>query len=243
MELEYARHYRSLYERHWWWRARERLLLETLSRWRPAEARGAILDVGCGDGLMFDRLSELGDVEGVEADPSIVSETGKHRARIHVRPFDASFQPGRQYSLILMLDVIEHLPDPLGALRHAVTLLEARGVLVATVPAFRLLWTTHDVLNHHFTRYTKRSFGALARSAGLRIEYARYFFHWIYPAKLLVRLREAIAHPPPTSPRVPPDWINELLYRMSRFEQRLITPLNVPFGSSLLAVARPSTRG
>ncbi|HMA40482.1 MAG TPA: class I SAM-dependent methyltransferase [Gemmatimonadales bacterium] len=240
MELEYARHYRSLYERHWWWRARERFLLETLSRWRPAKGWGAILDVGCGDGLMFDRLSELGDVEGVEADPSIVSETGKHRARIQVRPFDASFQPGKRYSLILMLDVIEHLSDPGGALRHAVTLLEPGGVLVATVPAFLLLWTTHDVLNHHFTRYTKRSFGTLARSAGLRVVRAGYFFHWIYPAKLLVRLREAIVHPHPSPPRVPPRWMNELLYLGSRLEQKLVTPLGVPFGSSLLVVARPA---
>ena len=30
----------------------------------------------------------------------------------HVRPFDSSFQPGG-YSLILMLDMLEHLADPL----------------------------------------------------------------------------------------------------------------------------------
>lgn len=242
MEPEYARRYRALYERHWWWRARERLLLKTLRHWQPAHGWGAILDVGCGDGLLFDRLAELGDVEGVEADPSVVNEAGKYRARIHVRPFDASFQPGKRYSLILMLDVIEHLNDPLGALRHAVTLLEPTGVLVATVPAFRILWTTHDDLNHHFTRYTKHSFEELARSAGLRVVRASYFFHWVYPAKLLVRLREAIARPRPSPPRLPPPWINEPLYLLSRLEQSVVTPLGVPFGSSLLAVAHASAR-
>jgi hypothetical protein len=139
-----------------------------------------------------------------------------------------------------MLDVIEHLSDPAGALRHAGALLEPDGTLVATVPAFRVLWTAHDVLNHHVTRYTKRTFDALARSAGLRIVRARYFFHWIYPAKLLLRTREAIAHLPPRPPRVPPRPLNELLYAVSRFEQRLLTPLGIPFGSSLLVVARVS---
>ncbi len=238
MEPEYARHYRSLYERHWWWRSRERLLLDTLQRWVPPQGWGAILDVGCGDGLLFDRLAELGDVEGVEADASIVSDSGKHRARIHVRPFDASFQPGRRYSLILMLDVLEHLSDPLGALRHALTLLEPGGLLVATVPAFRLLWTTHDELNHHFTRYTRHSFKELARTAGLRVERAQYFFHWIFAAKLLVRLREAVVRPQAVAPRMPPSWLNTLLYSVSRLEQRLVTPLDVPFGSSLLVIAR-----
>jgi SAM-dependent methyltransferase len=242
LDPEYARRYRELYERHWWWRAREQFVLETVRRYRNP-GRRPILDVGCGDGLLFDRLAEFGDAWGVEGDASLVSPDNPHRDRIHVGPFDATFQPGRRFSLVLMLDVIEHLPDPAGALRHAAALLEPDGILVATVPAFRILWTTHDVLNHHFTRYTKPSFTALARPAGLDIVRASYFFHWVFPAKLGVRLLEAARQPRPAPPRVPPSWINEPLYLLSRLEQRLVTPLGLPFGSSLLAVARATARG
>lgn len=243
MDPEYARQYRELYERHWWWRAREQFVLETLRRYRrPGEMRRAILDVGCGDGLLFDRLSEFGDAWGVESDASLVSADNPHRDRIHVGSFDATFQPGRRYGYVLMLDVVEHLTDPAGALRHAASLLEPNGILLATVPAFRLLWTTHDVLNHHFTRYTARSFGLLARSAGLRLLQARYFFHWVFVAKLGVRVGEAVRKPRPAPPRVPPGWINEPLYRLSRLEQRLVTPLGLPLGSSLLVVAQARAR-
>lgn len=243
MDPAYARRYRELYERHWWWRARERFVLETLRRsLRPAERR-RILDVGCGDGLLFDRLAEFGDVWGVESDASLVSPDNPHRDRIHVGPFGATFQPGVRYGLVLMLDVIEHLPAPAAALRHVAALLEPDGVLVATVPAFRILWTTHDVLNHHFTRYTRREFATLARSSGFDILRASYFFHWVFPAKLGARLLEAVRRPRPAPPRVPPSWINEPLYLLSRLEQRLVTPLGPPFGSSLLAVARASDRG
>ena len=55
-----------------------------------------------------------------------------------------------------MLDVLEHLPDPLPPLRRALALVGDRGVLVATVPAFRSLWTSHDDINEHFERYTKQ---------------------------------------------------------------------------------------
>ena len=238
MDPEYTRRYRELYQRHWWWRARERLVLETLRRSLPVGGRRSILDVGCGDGLLFDRLAEFGDVEGIEADPSLVSAARTYRGRIHVGPFDTRFQPGKRYSLILMLDVIEHIRDPVGALRHAVELLEPHGVLVATVPAFLMLWTTHDDLNHHCTRYTKRSFSALARQAGLCVDRATYFFHWIFPAKLVIRLVEKLVHSQPSPPRVPPRWINRPLYLLSRLEQRLLGPLPVPFGSSLLIVGR-----
>ena len=197
---------------------------------------GAVLDVGCGDGLFFDRLQEFGDVWGVEPAADLVSPDGPHRARITVAPFDERFQPGRRYALILMLDVLEHMPEPVRALRHALSLLEPGGTFLATVPAFNVLWTTHDDINHHYTRYTRASFGRLAREAGLRVDSARYFFHWTFPAKLATRAAELVLRPTPASPRVPPAWANESLYRLSLLEQRTLGRLPLPFGSSLMVV-------
>jgi 2-polyprenyl-3-methyl-5-hydroxy-6-metoxy-1,4-benzoquinol methylase len=239
MDTQYAARYRELFARHWWWRARERLILDALRRHRPAGGWRNVLDVGCGDGLFFDALGQLDGVslvEGVEPARALVSPDGPHAARIHVAPFDASFDRGRRYSLVLMLDVLEHLPDPAGALRHALTLLEPDGVFLATVPAFMALWTRHDDLNHHYTRYDKCTFRALADVAGLRIDEARYFFHWTAAAKLGTRLIEAIVPGAPTSPSVPPEPINAALYALSRLEQRLADGLPLPFGSSLLVV-------
>jgi SAM-dependent methyltransferase len=238
MDVAYARRYRELYERHWWWRAREHVILDTLRRIEPPGGFPSILDIGCGDGLFFDRLAGFGVVEGVESDASLVDPDGKHRARIHVGPFDARFQPGRRYSLILMLDVIEHLDDPVGALRHARTLLEPGGVFLATVPAFRLLWTAHDDFNHHHTRYTKRTFRELARQGGIEVVVEKYLFQWTFPAKLAVRLAEASFRRTPVPARVPPAGLNRALYLLSRAEQRLLGPLPVPFGTSLLVVGR-----
>lgn len=239
MQVAYGSVYRTLYETHWWWRARERWLLSVLRRYRPPEGWRAILDVGCGDGLFFDRLLDLAEVvEGVESDARLVDRAGPHGHRITVAAFDSTFQPGRCYSLVLMLDVLEHLHDPLAAVRHAVTLLEPDGLIVITVPAFMTLWTTHDVLNHHVTRFTRRRLLALTRDAALDAEEARYFFHWMYPAKLAVRALERTMRPQPKPPRVPPHWLNRALYALSRLEQRLLGALPIPFGSSLLLVAR-----
>ncbi|MFL5575801.1 MAG: class I SAM-dependent methyltransferase, partial [Gemmatimonadaceae bacterium] len=100
------------------------------------------------------------------------------------------------------------------------------------------LWTTHDDINHHYTRYTKRSFRALARAAGLCVDLERYFFYWTFPAKLATRAAEAVLRPAPTPPRVPPRWINEPLYALSRIEARTLGTLPVPFGSSLMVAGR-----
>ena len=238
MKSEYAAQYRDLYENHWWWRARESYILGILRRERAQKKHGAVLDIGCGDGLFFDHLAEFGEVEGVEADAAIVSDDGPHRDRIHVCQFDETFQPGKKYSLIVMLDLLEHLPDPLGGLKHALELLEEDGTIVITVPAFRALWTTHDDWNHNFTRYTKRTFLSSARDAEMQIDSMRYFFHWTCPIKLAIRVKEALFGSSPKPAQVPPAVVNFAMFALSRIEQATISKLPMPFGSSLVAVGR-----
>jgi SAM-dependent methyltransferase len=243
VQADYGQQYRDLYQRHWWWRAREHVVLDTLAAHRPMGGLHRILDIGCGDGLFFDALLRLDGVElveGVETDASIVSPNGRHRDRIHVVPFDARFNPGRRYSAILMLDVLEHLPEPEAALRHALALLEPGGVLIATVPAFPALWTRHDELNHHYRRYTRRTFTALAATAGMHISEIRYFFHWTVAAKLATRVVERLVPGQPQSPQVPPAPINAALYGIARAEELLLGRARLPLGTSLLVVGESS---
>lgn len=237
MDANYARHYSALFERHWWWRAREVLVLATLESLRPEKDWGSILDVGCGDGLFFEKLQRFGSVEGIEMDSTGVTPGGRWAKRIHVRPFDETFHPRQNYGLILMLDVLEHFADPLGSLRRAVELLQPQGRILITVPAFSLLWTSHDTLNHHYRRYTRRSLADLAEQAGARIFGERYFFQWTSPVKLAVHIKEKLLPAAPVLPQVPTLWLNRFLYHLSITEQRLFRKLRVPFGSSLLAIA------
>ena len=105
------------------------------------------------------------------------------------------------------------------------------------------LWTNHDVLNQHVTRYTKQGIQTLARDARLRLDSVSYFFHWTCAGKLAVRAVEAALHPPPKLPRVPNSWLNRFLYTACVTEQELLGPFQLPFGSSILFVARSESTG
>jgi SAM-dependent methyltransferase len=236
MDPKYGERYRDLFERHWWWRARSKVILDVLRRLQPTQGWKTILDIGCGDGLFFPELSRFGEVEGVEPFAELVNPANPYRNRISICPFDENYRPGKRYSLILMLDVLEHIEDAAGALRHAIDLLEPDGRLVATVPAFMALWTNHDVMNQHFLRYTKSTFRQVARQAGIRIQEERYLYHWTCPVKLGIGLKERIFRIQPKPAQVPMWAINESMYFLSRLEQRTLTPLSLPFGSSLLVV-------
>ena len=238
MDAAYGAQYRELHERHWWWRAREAVVVRELERMRPPDGWQRALDVGCGDGLFFDVLERYAqEVEGVEPDTALVSPQRAEDGRIHPWPFDSSFRPGRTYDLMLFLDVFEHIRDASGAVTHAASLLQPGGTVIVTVPAYRHLWTTHDELNRHVTRYSR---GELVRllSKSLDVVHARHFFGWVHPAKIFQRVVEAVRRPEPSPPGIPPAPINRVLYALSRVDEAVSRHLPLPIGSSLLAVAR-----
>jgi len=234
MDPEYGASYRDLYERHWWWRAREKAILDVLERSSPPAGFGPILDVGCGDGLLFEQLGRFGVPQGIEADAALVSDFARARGRIRIGRFDHGFETDTHFGLILMLDVIEHLDDE-AALRRAAELLEPNGLLLITVPAFSVLWTAHDDFNRHLRRYTVRSLSRAVESAGLEVRRARYLFQWLFPLKLLVRAKERFTAREPQMAAVPPTPLNRLYYGISRCEQTTWGRIPWPCGTSILA--------
>src|SRR6185503_2199281 len=97
------------------------------------------------------------------------------------------------------------------------------------------LWTAHDDVNRHRTRYTRATLGRVAEAAGFRIDHAEYLFQWTALLKLMVRAKEALWRPGSALPPVPGPAANEVLRAAAVAEHGLFHRLRVPFGSSLLA--------
>ena len=247
MDVDYSRHYRDLYERHWWFRCRTRWIQRQLDlhltggsvSGGSGSSAGPILDIGSGDALFLPLLANYGEPEGLEPEPEAVRDVTRERWPLYLQPFDESFDPGKQYGLITLFDVLEHLDDPLAALCHVRSLLRPDGLLMLTVPASRLLWTQHDDLNHHRTRYTRKELRGELEDSGFQIVDCRYFFHWLVPVKLAVRASEAVRGAGPEVPQVPGPLLNRLFYAVTCLEQDTLSRLRPPLGSSILAVARP----
>ena len=235
MDSAYTAAYPDLYRNHWWWRAREEILLERIAALLKIVPHARILDVGCGAGLFFDALQRFGEVEGIESDETAIRLAGKWRARIHHGELDAAFTPGAPYDLILMLDVLEHLEEPAALLRQAARLLAPRGRILVTVPAFNWLWTKHDDLNHHVCRYTAAGMRRTIDAAGLSTAMSSYLFPSLVIPKALVRVLEAALGSSPSVPGIPPAPVNRAVQIALRAEYAVARWL--PFGTSVIAVA------
>jgi SAM-dependent methyltransferase len=239
MQNDYGVEYARLYNEHWWWRAREEILLGLLRRLDLP--RGAeVLDVGCGDGLFFPRLEGFGRVRGIEVDEGLLTPGGPYRDRIFTRPLgDPLYQgPGWRFDLITALDVIEHIEDDRAAVASLAGMLRPGGVLLVTVPAFPLLWDRHDEINHHFRRYTAGGLRRVLDGHGLELVQVRYLFRALFLPKLLVRLVNAGGSRKIAQHATPPRPVNALAGRLCVLEDRLLKGFPIPFGTSVLALAR-----
>jgi SAM-dependent methyltransferase len=73
------------------------------------------------------------------------------------------------WDVAFLLDVIEHLPDDVGALLEAARALKPGGLLFVTTPALARFWSYNDELAHHLRRYHRRDFAELAERSGLEL--------------------------------------------------------------------------
>jgi hypothetical protein len=193
-----------------------------------------VLDIGCGRGLTVDFLRKAGvDAHGVElahVPPLPAVEPFVHTAR------DAFTLPEalrRRVTVVLLLDVVEHLPAPEAFLAGCLAHFPSLARLVVTVPARRELWSNYDDFYGHLRRYDRASLRDLLRPVGTRRAEAGYFFHALYPvlrAQLAATAERPLAHQAPRW-----RWPHRLAARVFDLEERVL-PAGW-YGTSLWGVA------
>ncbi|HET6373448.1 MAG TPA: methyltransferase domain-containing protein, partial [Candidatus Polarisedimenticolia bacterium] len=160
--------------------------------------------------------------------------------------------PPYPYDGVLLLDVIEHLPDDLSVMKALSRYLSSSGrggFLLLTVPAFSFLWSPWDDLEHHRRRYTASGLRRLAENAGFEVERITYFFLPLFFAAASVKalrglrnrlsgtpagasfseLAEARSHP----------LLNRVMLGCLAPERVWLRRAELALGTSLLCVARP----
>ncbi len=241
MQIEYGREYSGLYREHWWWRARETILLDEFRRIGLRTGGGLeILDVGCGDALFFPTLTQFGHPRGIEIDERLLDPDGPFRNQISIQPLgDPCYEdPSWRFDLITALDVVEHIEDDRNAIASIVRMLRPGGLLLVTVPAFEFLWDELDELNCHHRRYTVGGLKEILNVPELELVRIRYAFRSLFLPKLLIRWVNEAGFCRVAPESIPPTSINRIARQYSILEDRLLNTIPLPFGTSVFALAR-----
>jgi SAM-dependent methyltransferase len=239
MERVVYRHMADLDQRHWWYLGRRRVIEALIERLARPPADGRILEVGCGTGHNLSMLRKFAEVDAVELDESVraIAETRLGRQVMSDRLPELRGVPDTAYDLIGAFDVIEHIHDDSAALQAIARKLRPGGKLVLTVPAHPWMWSTHDVVNHHQRRYSKRSLRTLIGSSPLRLESIGYLNSLLFPLALAQRMASKVAGRQDAQLGIPPEPLNKALTSIFAAERHLIGRLPLPPGLSLYAVA------
>lgn len=234
----------ELEDRYWWFVARRSLALGLLERFGCLDRNATLLDIGCGTGVVLDQLQKRSHAIGFDFSEHALDYSGRRglpnlvRGDAHALPF-----ANDSVDAVVGLDIFEHLKDDVGAFAEAFRALKPGGTLVLSVPAFMALWGPHDVALMHFRRYRAKEMRDKLRSVGFEVPLLSYSVFLLFPLVAIIRFFEKRkAGPAHASLPTLPAWLNRTLIGLQKFEQKLLSAVPLPWGSSVVAVARKPLR-
>ncbi len=140
-----------------------------------------VLDIGCGSCLSLLEMRSMGvECWGVEADPNVKAIADRYGLTVHIgNIYDVPF-PDVKFDLIVLNQVIEHVPDPKAMLTAVKSRLAPGGRVALAFPNngsfHRKMWKERWInwhIPYHQTHFNKASFSRIAADTGYNVQSVR----------------------------------------------------------------------
>jgi len=238
------REYEILYQaeqRHFWYQALHKNVIDTLNELFSKQSEIKILDAGCGTGLLLQKLQQIGFAFGFDISTHALEFCSQRklknisRATVQQLPFDAG-----TFDAVISADVLYHrnVPEERKALLEFYRVLKPGGFLILNLPAFEFLRSAHDIAIHTERRYKKKHLEILLRSCGFKMNRCYYRNCLLFPFMALLRLlrRGSAKTNPESDVTVPPAFINNSLTKIMFADDWLAKHVHFPAGLSVFCV-------
>lgn len=224
---------------HFWHIAKREAVLAFTCRFKK-KGNLKILDIGCGTGRNIKEFSQIGEVWGVDISKEAIEfcrEKGIKTVKIG-RSDKTGFRDNF-FDVVTLLDVLEHI-DEESTLREVRRILKKDGLMILTVPAFSWLWSQWDVVLHHRRRYSKNSLIKLLIKNQFKIQKISYMYSFLILPALAIRIIKShfFKKNYGSDFHIYFPFLNRLLLFLARLERKIIFPLQIPFGTSLICISK-----
>ena len=228
---------------HWWFRARNQILMWILStKIRP---KINYLEVGCGTGFVLEAVARKFPslrLEATEYYDAGLNVAKQRTPSCQFREMDAiAMSDCDRYECIGCFDVLEHIQNDERVISNFYQALQSNGILVLTVPQHQWLWSAADDFAHHMRRYSHNEILAKLRRVGFKITYASSFVSLLLPLMTAQRFSNPRKAAKEYTIRDILDVnpiLNQILYATMLLEFALLKlGIRCPAGGSLVVVA------
>jgi ubiquinone/menaquinone biosynthesis C-methylase UbiE len=232
--------------RHFWFLGFRRIVRPLLSAATAGRSAPQILDCGCGTGANLRMLDDVGRAFGFDLNRRGLEFAKIAGCRRVVRAsIDAIPIPDARMDLVTSFDVLSAVPEAVetAAMAEMHRVLRPGGALVLNVAAMEVLTGNHSVLAKEVRRYDRRRLRSIVEGAGFVVERLTYTNASLFPLMLAVRTIQRLAGlaAPEEAGReiaTPPALVNGVLAALLAIEALALRWIDMPFGSSLLCLAR-----
>jgi SAM-dependent methyltransferase len=216
-------------QRHWWFVARRRILRAVVGQILPPSQATTIIDVGCGTGANLAALAAEYRCIGIDTSADAIRLAKERFPRTQFIQGRAPDDLGRTVDdarLVLMMDVLEHVPDDFALFSAMAAAVQPGAYLLITVPADLRLWTGHDESFGHYRRYDARRLAKVWEDLPIEPLLVSHFNRRLYPVVKAVRAMNRwrgaghVAGMAGTDFRIPAAPVNRLLENIFAGEAR-----------------------
>lgn len=232
---------------HFWFRGFRRFVSPMLDRAAAGRRSLRLLDCGCGTGTNLRVLLEpYGRAWGFDLTwTGLQFARGSGVTRVAQASAAAIPYPSAAFDIVTSFDVLYCLPDEVEreAIREMWRVLRPGGAAIINVAAMEILRGNHSVLSAEVRRYSRASLRERLERAGFRVERMTYTNAALFPVMLTVRgvqrvMGLALESEAEGEITVPPGPVNAALGALLAVEAGVVRAVPMPFGSSLLCLAR-----
>ena len=194
---------------------------------------GRMLEIGCASGAYLQKMKQLGwEVAGIEPSAYASQQASRHGHAIFNGPVESAPDPPKPYDLIVGWMVLEHLHDPVNALKKMHQWSAPSARLVLSVPnagalefkLFKSRWYALHLPAHLF-HFTPQTVERLLKISGWRVQRILHqrslsnlvasIGYWLQDRKVFQRAASSMIRFPEAKPAI----------------QMLLYPLSLIFGA------------
>ncbi len=245
---EYLRHLYKIEDENFWYRSRNRVINRLFKKYLGINTPKTIMEIGCGNGFILKGLMEYKNYTLCGADIHIrgLKNAKERLPGLDFIQLDATQMPfENQFDAIGAFDVLEHIDDDVAVIKNVHKALKPDGCFLVSVPQYQWMWSHMDDIDQHKRRYSRKELKNKLTQNGFKINYISSFVFVLFPLMAVSRyfkknknFQEKSFEDKLTELRLN-TGMNFILESFMRIEELLLKfNLSLPFGGSLIAIAR-----